>query len=395
MPSFNPRRFADPKALQSVSPEVLREFLVPHREFIEVKGFPLPDCCSAMSDFDYLMLTSILMTPDQRMSPDFIDALFFIHEMGGDSSMDDLLKTADKIGLTVPDESTAMDVAMRIWNADRDALEHAHSRRQIHKSRTFQHYRADAPMAFVGATDEKMAALESALDEWFISRKRGGNCKVFTYPGEDDVWFLVRHGDAYKRESAVEGYESKSVFFRPETFDVVCYVPSLGELRIHTRNKGELNLYRREFGKLIADDSSHFPGFEKYTLKPLIEDGERSLECGDIEGIDWILLSEVQIEKRTIHFSYKMTYSSPNVFAAMRHLGTLLSGADVIVRAKFTVKFSEVSKTRTVTITPPNKVQLIRDGDAELIELWLRKNGFIIGEVSESGKEPEDFLVGM
>ena len=307
MPSFNPRRFSNPEALQSVSPEVLREFLAPHKEFIEAKGFPLPGDCSNMSDFDYLMLTSILMTPDERMSPELIDALFFIHEMGTDKSMDDLLQTAGRIGLMLPDESTAMDVAMRIWNADKDALESAHSERHIHSSRTFQHYQADHPMPFAGASDEKIAAMESALDEWFINRKHGGNCKVFTYPGDDEVWFLIRHGDAYKRESAVEGYKSKSVFFRPEAFDVACYVQSLGELRIHTRNKGELNLYRREFGKLIADDPSHFPGLEKYTLKPLIEDGEKSLACGDIEGIDWIMLSEVRIEKRAIHFSYRVT----------------------------------------------------------------------------------------
>lgn len=395
MPSYSLRRFTNPRVLQSISPPVLLEFLKSHSDFIASKGFDLPQPEGNISDFDYLMLTSILMKPDERMPTSLIDALFFVHEMGTDQMMNKLLDLASKLGLEIPCESTAMDVAMRIWIHDSLALEKAHSEQHIFRSRTFEHYQADTPMPFREPYDNRLAEMEAALDVWFENHKRGANTRVFVYPGEDEVWFLVRHGDAYKRESAVEGYKSKGIFYRPEAFDVACYVPSIGELRIHTKNKGEQNLYRRELGKLISGDSSLFPGLDKYDLRPIVYDGEKSLVVRDIDGIDWIMLTEVRIEKHRAHYKFLTTYTAPNVFIALRDDNIKLRTNETITKAKFKVKFAGEEKPRTVTITPPNKLQLCRDMDAALIDLWLRKREFIRYEGVENGQESEEFLVGM
>lgn len=395
MPRFNPKRFANPKALQSVSPEVLREFLAPHREFIKDKGFDLPDSCAAMSDFDYLMLTSILMTPSEHMPAALVDALYFIHEMATEGSVDKMIAAAEAAEIDLPDESTPMDMAMRIWNADPVALERAHSERHIYRSRTFEYYRAEKPLPPGELSEERLLGMERELDSWFTAKKRGRNSKVFAYPGEGEVWFLIRHGDTFKRESAVDGYKSKSLFYRPEAFDVACYLPECGELRVHAKNKGERDLYRREFGRLIAGDSEFFPSLDKYTLLPLIESGESALLCRDIDGLEWIRLVELQIRKRTTFFDYTVTYSGADVFAVLRHRDEKLSAKDTLRRAKFTVKFARGRKCRSVTLTPPNRVELSRDEDAELVEEWLRRRGFVESEVGGVGRDSSDILVGM
>ena len=395
MSSYSLRRFTNPRVLQSVSPQVLLEFLKPHAHYIASKGFDLPEPDGTISDFDYLMLTSILMKPDERMPETLIDALFFVHEMGTDRTMNKLLDLARQIGLDIPAESTPMDVAMRIWVRDSLALEKAHSEQHIYRSRTFEHYQAEAPAPFIEPGDDGLAVMEAALDVWFESHKRGANTRVFVYPGEDEVWFLIRHGDAYKRESAVDGYKSKGVFYRPESFDVACYVPALGELRIHTKNKGEQDLYRRELGKLITGDSSFFPGLDKYDLGPIVYDGEKCLVVRDVDGIDWIMLTEVRIEKHRAHYKMLTTYTAPNVFLALRDGNIRLLPNETITRAKFKVKFTCEDKPRTVTITPPNKLQLCRDTDAAIVESWLRKRGFVRNEEADHGQESEEFLVGM
>jgi hypothetical protein len=395
LPSYSLRRFAHPRVLQSVSPPVLLEFLKPHADFIASKGFHLPQSDGAISDFDYLMLTSILMKPDDQMPSLLIDALFFAHEMGTYSTMNKLLDLASKLGIDIPPDSTPMDVAMRIWIRDNLALEKAHSEQHIYRSRTFEHYQADAPMPFSEPDDNRLAEMEAVLDTWFENHKRGANSRVFVYPGEDEIWFLIRHGDAYKRESAMEGYNSKGIFYRPEAFDVACYVPSIGELRIHTKNKGEQDLYRRGLGRLIFGDSTVFPGLDKYDLSPIIYDPEKCLVARDIEGIDWIMLTEIRIEKHKPHYKLLTTYTAPSVFLAIRDDNIQLRLNETITRARFKVKFTGEDKPRAVTITPPNKLQLCRDTDSALVETWLRARGFIRYEEAGHGKESEEFLVGM
>jgi hypothetical protein len=288
-----------------------------------------------------------------------------------------------------------MDVAMRIWSRDSLALEKAHSEQHIYRSRTFEHYQSDTPTPFPELGDDRVTEMEAALDVWFEDHKRGANTRVFIYPGQDEVWFLIRHGDAYRRESAVEGYKSKGIVYRPEAFDVACYAPSIGELRIHAKNKGEQDLYRRELGRLIAGNSSFFPGLDKYDLSPIIYDGEKCLNVRDVEGIDWIMLTELRIERHKVHYKMKTTYAAPNVFLALRDDNVQLLPNETITRAKFKVKYTGEDKPRTITITPPNKLQLTRDTDAMMIEQWLRKRGFTTSEEADSGEEHEEFLVGV
>jgi len=395
LPNYNLRRFAHPSVFKSVSPTTLWEFLVPHKSFLAEKGFGLPDDCRGMSDFDYLMLTSILMTPHEDGSPDLVDALFFTHEMASEQTMDDLLDIAAAIGLAIADETTPLDLAMRIWIADREALERKHSQQHITKTRTFEHYQAECPLPFLAVQPESVAEMEAAMDEWFIKHKRGGDSKLFTYPSADEVWFLVRHGDSFKRESAVLGSKSKGIFYRPETFDVICYVPALGELRVHAKTKGERDLYRREFGRLLARNTGQFPGQDKYTLEPLLSQGEGSLKCGDITGIDWIMLKELHVRKSAVHFRFTVVYKDSNVFAILRELKETLGRSDVLVRATFLIKFDGEDKARTVTITPPNRVQLRRDNDGEPVERWLRARGFVTGSVEAAVEESGEFLVGV
>ena len=395
MPSYSLRRFAHPRVLQSVSPQVLLEFLRPHADYIASKGFYLPESDGMIGDFDYLTLTSILMKPDEHMPDALMDALFYTHEMGTERAMNKLLAVADRLDLLIPPESTPMDVAMRIWSRDSLALEKAHSEQHIYRSRTFEHYQSDTPTPFPELGDDRVTEMEAALDVWFEDHKRGANTRVFIYPGQDEVWFLIRHGDAYRRESAVEGYKSKGIVYRPEAFDVACYAPSIGELRIHAKNKGEQDLYRRELGRLIAGNSSFFPGLDKYDLSPIIYDGEKCLNVRDVEGIDWIMLTELRIERHKVHYKMKTTYAAPNVFLALRDDNVQLLPNETITRAKFKVKYTGEDKPRTITITPPNKLQLTRDTDAMMIEQWLRKRGFTTSEEADSGEEHEEFLVGV
>lgn len=86
---------------------------------------------------------------------------------------------------------------------------------------------------------------------------------------DDGVWFLVRHGEPFKREESIDGSQASSIYYRPLRYDVLVYVPQIGELRIHACSKGEKQLYRDQLGKHLFGDADIFTGTEKYTLEPL------------------------------------------------------------------------------------------------------------------------------
>lgn len=46
----------------------------------------------------------------------------------------------------------------------------------------------------------------------------------------DFVWFLVRHGEAFTRESIIKDGESSSVYYSPEKYDLLVYNPETGEI---------------------------------------------------------------------------------------------------------------------------------------------------------------------
>ena len=63
---------------------------------------------------------------------------------------------------------------------------------------------------------------------------------------------------------------------------------------MHACNKGEKELYRKEFGRHVFGNEDFFPGTSKYTLEPLRRDGPASVICTDVDGMEWARLKEIQ-----------------------------------------------------------------------------------------------------
>jgi hypothetical protein len=208
---------------------------------------------------------------------------------------------------------------------------------------------------------------------------------------EGGVWFLVRHGEPFKREESLNGSETASVCYRPLKYDVLVYQPEIGELRINARSKAEKRLYRSLFGTHLFDDEDFFPGTEKYTLAPLRELGEDALAPGDIDGIEWIKLREVQFFFGGTPWEI-VTRKSDDVFALLKSRNKSFPVGGRIIKATFQVKFSDAKTPRSVVIKPSNIAQYTRDDDSLLVEQWLQARGFIINTEMED-REPTEAVL--
>jgi len=375
--------------LKAITRAHLLQLLSPYRDYFTGRGVVLPSPEDADS-LDYEGLVRVFMAPDIDTPPPLAEALYMINEMATPEGMDELLVEAEQRGVTLDEgqDHTPGDVAVQVWLRDRDLLERKHAEQFLVRPRSFEYFQTKvSPVPrFHMPGGEALAALESHLDDWFEGKKRGRGCRVFPYQKEDGVWFLVRHGEPFKREGAIEAGQSSSVFYRPEKHDVLVYTPAIGELRMNARSKGEKQLYCETFGFHLFGDENFFPGAGKYTLEPLRTDGEASLVCTDVEGMDWVKLKEVRFLWGGAETEIEIRKAN-DIFAALATGQRTMPAKPRIIRASFQVKFSDSRTPRMVTIRPSNIAEYTRDDDSAVVEEWLSRRGFIQLERTEDHEE--------
>jgi hypothetical protein len=279
-------------------------------------------------------------------------------------------------------DPTPADVAVTVRLHAPSILEKKHAEMLLVSKRSFQYFQsADADeKPFDKPDDKQLRTLEAAFDEVFDKMKRGRNSKVFVFDRTDEVWMLVRHGDPCKREGALNSAGSSSVYYRPEVFDVIRYDSKAGELSINAGScKKIYDLYREKIGLYCFGDARHFPaGKAKFTLDPLRADGEDSLVCSDIAGMESVVLKEVQYLWGGPENEVEIRKAS-NVFAALKRWNRSIPAKARISKAKFQVKFADSKAPRTVTVSNSNMTSFTRDSDAPTVETWLARRGFVIG----------------
>jgi hypothetical protein len=320
------------------------------------------------------------MAPEAPPSA-LIDDLYYVDEMATPSGMDALLDAARDahLNLDLDDEPTPADVAVQVRLSAPALLEQKHAEQHLlDRKRTFVYFQPKdgAQKRYRNPPAKRIAAFEGDLGERLDLMKRGRTCKLFLFARPDGVWFLVRRGDPYKREGAIDKAQTTSVYYRPEKYDVLKYDEALGELSINAEgNKKLAEHYRELVGMLLFEDKKHFPDTAKFTLDPLQQVGADSLICSDVEGIDSVTLKEVQAYYGGA-FGESTTYKASDLFAAWADKDREAPKGR-LVKASFLVKFTGHKTPRTVTIRPSNIASYTRNEDATLVEQWLALRGFV------------------
>jgi hypothetical protein len=378
MAAFRLPHFSAPDVLQRIDRVRLLAFLAPYRAFFADRGLTLPDPVSS-TPIPFEQLVHVLMSPDGDTPHELIDALYYVDGMATDERMHSLLTAARDAGLKLDGESvTPADVAVQVWLLAPGLLARQHAEQYLTNPRSFEYFQTDEepPPRLLIPGGETTTALEDQLADWFAEHRRGGIARVFAFDRPDGIWFLVRHGEPFKREDSFQGAEPTSVAYRPLKYDVVVYDPALGELRIHAQLKGEKDLYRRAFGRHLFGRDDFFPDGIKYTLEPLRDDGEVSLACTDVAGLDWVKLRELHYRWGGPQSLYEIVRAN-DLFAALRDCGKPIPDFPTLARAVFQVKFAGVERPRLVTVKPPNVAFYDRDQDGTPIEQWLSQRGFL------------------
>jgi hypothetical protein len=388
MSTFNPRRFAQVDVLRQLDQDNLLTFLSTYSGYLSGRGFSLASNGNGELDLD--KLAEILLQPTEGVDDDLVEALFLLHELSDEDRFEELCKLADAVDVTVKPDSSPADVALAIWLKDPMRLRRSHAEVLVLKPKTYFYFQSevDAPGDFDLPDENLLADVGSAMDVWFASRKRGTGARVFAFDATDEnkVYFLIRHGMPFKREGKIENGKSSAVFYRPEFHDVVIYDRTSNELAIFNKSqaKGERAMYVAVIGDKLFGDDDYFVARHKFTLDPLREIGTSALATTDVEGIDEIRLTELQLQHPGTNGDFRIRRSN-DMFAMWDEKNEAFPDDENLHAAKFSVKFTGSRRPRTISITPPAKANYDRNEDAHLIETWLRNRGFAIPKQHDEG----------
>lgn len=379
MATFALRHFANAEALRTVQPTHMIALLNKHADYFDARGVDFGRLNGHGLDYD--AIAGVLMTTDEQTPSALIDDLYYVDEMATKDSMDALLDAAEAAGVTldVGDDPTPADVAVQVRLCAPALIEQKHAEQfLLQRRRTFEYFRSKngADMTYRAPDAKRQREFETSLGIRLEAMKRSRTCTLFIFPRTDGVWFLVRRGDPFKREGSIDRAGTTSVYYRPEKYDVLKYDQSLGELSVNAEgNKKLVAHYRELFGELLFDDAQRFQDVPKYSLDPLQDDGANALICTDVEGIDSIVLKEVQIFWGGTQGEVE-TRRAKDLFEALRARQKDLPKGR-IVKASFVVKFAGSKTPRTVTVRRGNVASYTRDPDAAVVDEWLTLRGFV------------------
>jgi hypothetical protein len=387
------KSFANPDLLKRIQLQSLTRLLWPHRLFFNMKAFALPN--DDTQEFDYLALAGILAQPDEAMPADLVEALHLIGNYSADEHFDMLLDLAQAAELAVDGETTAPDLATRLYLHDSQILERKEREQLFAKRKTFESYRAANPEVAIVVNELPfdLSPLETDLDQYFLSKKRGIGCRIIRKDSPREVRFLVQHGQPCKREPSRKGSQSTCAFFRPEKTDIIILDIAHNEMRINASNIPDFREYRALLGRHLFGDENWFVFVEKYTLDPLKKEGQAALAFRDIEGIECVLLREIEYV-RPGAFEYVEIHRGDDLFQAWALINREVEKDVHIRRAVFGIKLFGEKKARAVTIKAGHKSGYDRGEEATMIEDWLRARGFVLTDERTQDAEADSAVAG-
>lgn len=383
--------------LRRISPPILFELLNPHREFFIQAGYAaFPAQCPGRDDdatFDCTAIHTLIHSAAHDCPEKLDEALYFINSVADGDHSDRLLFGAGKakVELNLDDDSTAADIAVRVWMRAPRIIESLHAEEHIEKAATLTFFvpakRFPPPTEYRRLTTAQLEDIGRSLAPWFQKRKRGNACRVFQFHRADGVWFLVRHGDLLQRRAtySLETNQESSARFRPQVHDSIVFRPETGELGIRASGLLLVREYTKLMGRALFGDDTYFRSFAKYSLEPLRR-GASSLAVTDHDDdVSRVVLTKI-VFTHPGRATERVSLSCADVFEYLtRNNFALPPGA--LHAATFRVQFNDGGPPRELAIKSTSKARHLDDIDNFAFERFLLSRGFIVPAPEPSSDE--------
>ena len=365
-------RFANPESISGIEPRLLRRFLEQFRADLEPRGIFTAD------GLDEHAVNRLFTDLGPDLPDDLIDQIAAIDEMARPANFDKLLGEATRLELEIGDDPSVGDLVVLLLLDAADSLERLYAEQLPLARRKFRSHLAlteEPPQ--VRAIDGEIAdALRLALDLDFVRRRRGGGVRVYPVEMDDGFRMMIRRGDVLHRETVVDlaTASTKNIAFRPQRFDALIYKCADGELRVNAKTDADAKAYLEHVGHHVFGLSTIFLGEglpARYTLVPIVEQGQRCLECGDVPELLGVRLTALE----WVHPASRMIRRMgpyEDVFRGMRTEGESIPRGAMLIGATFRVMYRG-GREASHRVIPPNDTV---GEDCEIFLRWLALRGF-------------------
>ena len=240
-------------------------------------------------------------------------------------------------------------------------------------------------------TTKRLKRFVRDMDDWYDSHRKGRGTRVSLIEKDGAAWFIVRHGETFKRESALDNGQPTLVFYRPEAYDLLIYYHKQGELAIYNSSNGkrERRAYCTYLGKNLFDNPSFFERNDaaKYTLEPLRERGRTALDCTDVDGLHSARLTYLRYRFNGDN-DHSVTHKANDVFTGLENIDeNIPDGAELVCMGVKLTPSNELGGERNVKLYAPNISVYDHERDAELAHSFLAEKGFIITRNEQEDRE--------
>jgi hypothetical protein len=392
MLSKHQSRFSRPEVLASIRPELLRRFLTPYQSYFHGGGFDMECLNHRAGPVELTHLSDILLTPVVNIPPEVANALYAVHEVAVEENTELLEMLASSEQVPLEPDSTLLELALSLWMTAPKALKWIHQHQSCERKRAFEYFStAGDALSDFSLSAEGIRQLEQSLSYYFKKKDWGHGCRINHRPQSNEHWFLVSHGERYKRQATWEEGRMGTIGFRPERYDLIIYDALTEELCVNAQTPTQREHYRKLFGFYLFGRENYFPGRSKYTLEPLLRDGATALFTGDIPEIESVRLSELSY---VIDGNYEevITHKAYDVFASMKQHREYIPPGARLLKATFKLRYTAQPKERTLTLKPSNVALYTRDGDGPILEKWLHRREFVVRDRVKGHEQSEHVL---
>jgi len=382
--NFTPKHVSSPQLLERISPPVLLRLLKKYEDYFRLeKVMPAVD-----GKIDYDKLSLVIASPSEVMPAYLMADLFYWDEVAEMGNSDDLSDVAHTHDIEIDDEATTEEMALLVRLHAPEALEDLHAVYHAHgllrkKKRFLSYFATVASLpAWATPTTNQLSRFERDMDDWYATRKKGRGTRVSLIEKDGAAWLIVRHGETFKRESAMDNGHSTLVFYRPEAYDLLIYYHGHGELAIYnaSNSKKEREAYRTYLGKSLFDNPSFFErsDADKYTLEPLRKRGRAALDCTDVEGLESARLTYLRYRFRGNN-GHTISHRANDVFIGLEDLeAEIPDGTDLVCMGVKLTPDGAMGGERNIKLHSPNISVYDHERDAELAHRFLADKGFIV-----------------
>ncbi|TWU39360.1 hypothetical protein [Novipirellula artificiosorum] len=368
---------------KNVAHERLHEFLAPFADYLATRGIKLPRL--AIDDKWREEVRLILRQPDDGTPRTLLQSAHFVNDLCTESCMEKLLDRIDGLAAKFREEenSTIADVAVEAFLHHHDDAEEILRWERVQTRKSFQYFQAKTsePPEILLPLEPRRLAFQDHVSQYHIEKRCGPFVDVTIEETETMLRLLVSHGSPLKAIKLVENGQPVDRHSRPRGEAMLELNKLAGELKINAATLTRRQMYRSAFGECFFDDEEMFPDGKIWTADPLVIDGRKSLSVADVPQLLNASLVSVKIALTGGVPEYVRTDREALIDVLEDRIATFSSYDEEvrIIEARIALTFADSRRIRMCTIRPPNFAAFGRDGDADVIEDFLRKRGFING----------------